>query len=385
MNRNSNKPSVLFAMRYPNDIGYVWNTIARTRDLAASHLKQIANCFVGYPELKPNPAYTPEHLVPVALDCYDNSSSNLQLLDAFIRQHNVCVVVFMSALPTTLNMPFFHRLGVRTINTENDGFDPEKSDPLIRRIIKYFMRRILKQQVHDLHLANAESQRQFLIRYALIPPERVRLIYDGIDCERFSPGDRQQACTQLGLDPQRWWVISVCQARPEKRVDMMIRIARRIIDARPDRNIGFIHVGDSPGPTLQKWRQLAADLNLGEHFLFAGAQADLVPYYRAASLMTHTAQHESFGLAIVEAMGCGLPVVAFAASGPRETIRSDTTGVLVELDDDEGFINAILQYLDDEGLRQQHGKSARDRACTFFDIERQGKEMASVISRCLSS
>jgi glycosyltransferase involved in cell wall biosynthesis len=382
MTQNPQNPSVLFAMRYPNDIGYVWNTIARSRDLAASHLKHLADCFVAYPELTPNPAYRTVHLAPVELDCYDTSSANLQLLDQFIRRHNVRVVVFMSALPTTLNMSFFHGLGVRTINTENDSFDHAKRDPLLRRLGKYVTRRILKRQIHDVHLANAESQRQFLLRYALIPPERMMLIHDGIDCDRFSPGDRLQACIQLGLNPQRQWVINVCQARPEKRMDLMIRIARRVIDARPGHDVGFIYVGD--GPCLPQWRQLAADLNLGDRFLFAGAQADLVPYYRAAHIMAHAARHESFGLAIVEAMSCGLPVVASAATGPRETVRSGETGFLVELDDDEGFTNAILRYMDDERLRVQHGRNARERARAFFNIERQGKEMAAAIAGLLS-
>ncbi|TCS38558.1 glycosyltransferase involved in cell wall biosynthesis [Paucimonas lemoignei] len=377
------KPGVLFAMRYPNDIGYVWNTIALSRDFAASHLIAEARCFIAHPELTPNPAYSPQNLQPVALDCYSKKAVDLESLERFIQVHNIRVIVFMSALPSTLDMGLFRRLGVRTINTENDSFDPAKRDSLLLHALKFCMRRVLKRQIHAYHLANAESQKDFLLRYALIPPNRVRVIYDGINCERYSPGGRQVACAQTGLDPERCWVISVSQARPEKRIDRMIRIARRVIDARPKANIGFVYVGASNSPIFSEWQALAAELKLGDRFLFAGAQNDLVPFYRAANLMAHTSELESFGLSIVEAMACGLPVVASAAAGPQETISHGQTGILVDLQDDDAFANAILHYLDNEALRERHGIMARERALALFNIERQAVEMAELISGLL--
>ena len=95
-------PGVLFTMRYPDDTGYVWNYIASVRDRAAEQLRGIATPYMAFPQLTGNPSYPLQHLTPVELDCYDNSPDGREAIDAFVRKHNIKVVVFMSALPSTV-------------------------------------------------------------------------------------------------------------------------------------------------------------------------------------------------------------------------------------------------------------------------------------------
>jgi glycosyltransferase involved in cell wall biosynthesis len=377
ISRQSNLPSVVFAMRYPDDTGFVWNTIARTRDLAASHLGSAARCFIAYPELSGSPAYQVQHLHPVALEFHDTSPEALIKLEKFIIMNSVRVVVFMSALPSTLNLAFFKRLGVATVNTENDGFNHNQKDRVHTRLMKYFLRNILKQQVHNMHLANAEAQFNFLLRYAHVPRARLALMRDAVDHERFIPGIREEACKFLKLDPSRIWLIGVAQARPEKRVDMIIRAVKSVIQARPDQNIGFIFVGE--GECASDWEQTAKELLLEDQIHFAGRQDDLVPYYQAATLMVHASRRESFGLAIVEAMSCELPVVATRSAGPNETVLDGTTGALVDTDDFEELVKSILRYVDDANLRETHGKAARGRVVSLYGMMRQGQDLAAHI------
>src|SRR5206468_574092 len=86
----------------------------------------------------------------------------------------------------------------------------------------------LLQHEHDMHLANANSQKAFLSSYALIPPSRLSLLTDGIDCRRFKPGDKTIARQQIGLAADTFWIICVAQTRPEKRLDYVIRAAKRV-------------------------------------------------------------------------------------------------------------------------------------------------------------
>lgn len=376
-------PGVLFAMRYPDDEGYVWNTITHGRDKAAIHLGDRARCFIAYPRLTGHPSCRLTHLAPVELDCYDTSDNGKAALAAFVRQHAIRVVVFMSALPSTLDMRFLRRLGVRTLNTENDSFDHRKHDPLPVNALKFTLRRMFRRQLHDLHLANARSQSDFLAHHAQIPASNLALLTDGVDCERFCPGDRQAVRRKLGLDPDRFWIVCVAQARTEKRLDMIIRAARHIAVARPEQTPGFFYIGDGDGPLPGELRRLAAELGLGDRFHFMGRQDDVVPYYQAADLMVHAAERESFGLAIVEAMASGLPVVASAAAGPSETVVHGETGTLVGLDDFDGFVRAILAYLDDGETRARHGANARRHAVRKYSIERYGRELADYIGRFL--
>ncbi|MDN4053753.1 glycosyltransferase family 4 protein [Massilia sp. YIM B02763] len=372
-------PGVLFTMRYPDDTGYVWNYIAGVRDRASSHLKDRAATYMAFPRLTGNPSYQPGHMTPVELDCYDNSAAGRAAIEAFVRAHDIKVMVFMSALPQTVCLDLLRRLGVRTINTEDDSYDPSRRDGLAKRGMKFLLRRVLGRQQHDLHLANSAAQQQFLLDYQLLPPGRVVLMKNSVDCARFCPGDQAAARAATGLDPDRFWLLAVAQARPEKRIDQLIRVVHAVAQARPQARIGFVYVGD--GPPVAAWKQLAEELGVADRCVFAGRRNDVLPYYRAADLMVHAAERESFGLAIVEAMACGIPVVASAAAGPRETIVDGQTGALVDLHDFEAFTQAVLRYVDDDSMTKMHGNNARAHVDRAYNVVRHGKEFAQHIAR----
>jgi len=368
-------------MRYPDDTGYVWNYIASVRDRTAEQLRGIATPYMAFPRLTGHPSYPLHHLIPVELDCYDDSPGGRAAIAAFVRKHNIKVVVFMSALPSTVCLSLLRGLGVSTLNTEDDSFDFNRRDGLAKRSVKFLMRRILLRQSHDLHLANSKAQQRFLLNYSLLPPDRVALMTNSIDCERFCPGDQAAARAQTGLDPDRFWILAVSQARSEKRVEALIQVMHEVVQARPAARIGFVYVGD--GKLVADWKRQAAALGLGDSVVFAGRQNDVVPYYRSADLMVHAAKFESFGLAIVEAMACGLPVVASAAAGPRETIVHGSTGELVDVDDFGAFTRAVLRYVDDPDMTKLQGREARAHVNAAYNIVRHGKDFAAHIQRFL--
>jgi glycosyltransferase involved in cell wall biosynthesis len=368
-------------MRYPDDTGYVWNYIASVRDRASAHLRDQATPYMAFPKLTGNPSYRPTQLAPVELDCYDNSAAGREAISRFVRAHRIKVMVFMSALPQTVCLDLLHRLGVTTLNTEDDSYDPSRRDGFAKRSVKYLVRRILGRQQHHLHLANSAAQYQFLLDYQLLPPKRVVLMKNSVDCSRFRPGDQLAARASTGLDPNRFWILAVSQARPEKRVEQIIRTVHTVAQARPETRLGFVYVGD--GPPVDDWKRLAAELGIADICVFAGRQNDVLPYYQAADLMVHAAERESFGLAIVEAMSCGLPVVASAAAGPRETIVDGQTGALVDLYDFEAFTQAVLRYVDNPAMTKMHGNNARVHVDTAYNVVRHGKDFAGHIARFL--
>lgn len=375
------KPGVVFTMRYPDDTGYVWNFTASVRDRASADLLDRAHVYMAFPKLTGNPSYQPKHLKPVELDCYDNSPAGRTAIERFVRTHNIKVMVFMSALSNTVCLDLLRRLGVRTLNTENDSFDPRRRDGLPKRSVKYLVRRVLRMQQHDLHLANSVAQHQFLLDYQKLPPDRVVLMKNSVDTIRFSPGDKAAAQAQTGLAPDRFWLLAVAQARPEKRVERLLEVVRDLIHTRPDRRIGFVYVGD--GPMLEEWKRKADALGIKDACVFAGRRNDVVPYYRSVDLLVHAAERESFGNAIVEAMACGIPVVASAAVGPKETIIDGETGAVIDLDDFGAFTRAVLHYIDDPAIARLHGLKARTHVAETYNVVRQSREFAEHIARFL--
>ena len=85
------------------------------------------------------------------LDFYDNTPQGRAAIEQFVRNYNVKVVVFMSAFSHTVCLDLLRRLGVRTLNTENNGFDPRRRDGALKKAAKYVVRRVLRLQQHDLH------------------------------------------------------------------------------------------------------------------------------------------------------------------------------------------------------------------------------------------
>lgn len=374
-------PGVLFTMRYPDDTGFVWNTIALSRERAGAVIKDQANCFIAYPELTGKPSFRHQSITPVEMNCYDMSPDEKAALANFIRRNRIKVIVFMSALPSTVDLRFLRRLGVKTLNTENDSFDHSKRNPLVKGAIKFVTKRLLGFQLHDVHLANAKSQYRFLSSYSHIPQSRLALLADAVDCDRFQPGDKKEARRRLGLQDEDFVVICVAQARLEKRIDFIIRAAKRLIESNPLRQITFLYVGD--GYYVDDFRQLVAELGLNNVFRFCGRQDNVAPFYQAADLMVHAAERESFGLAIVEGMACGLPVVACAAAGPAETIVHGQTGALVGIDDFDGFVAAIDDYIRNQAKVSEHAVHARERALANYSIAHYEKILARHIQRFL--
>jgi glycosyltransferase involved in cell wall biosynthesis len=244
---------------------------------------------------------------------------------------------------------------------------------------KYVLRTLLKWRLHDLYIPNATAQFEVLQRYAKLPRSRMELIADGVDTDYFTPGGCDDAFAGTSLDRGRLWVMTASQARPEKRVDFVIEAARRVRSARPNLNIGFFHVGG--GGCLATWRELASRVGLGSKYVFMEQKSDVLPYFRSASVFAHAAIRESFGLVIAEAMSCGLPVVATRSPGPQETIVDGHTGFVVEPDDLDGFVAALLTYIDNPELRKSHGTNGRERAVNLYSIQRQAREFADVLRR----
>lgn len=123
-------------------------------------------------------------------------------------------------------------------------------------------------------------------------------------------------------------LVTVNYLHPRKRVDLVLR-AVAALPAKLGR-LGLTVVGE--GPERPALEDLARELGLGERVRFAGfvPEASLPAYYRGAECYVHAAREESFGLSVIEAAYCGLPVVAVAEGGVVDNVRDGETGVIVE-------------------------------------------------------
>jgi glycosyltransferase involved in cell wall biosynthesis len=130
----------------------------------------------------------------------------------------------------------------------------------------------------------------------------------------------------------------------------------------------------------------AARLGLSDRFELLGfvEHRDLPATYRSADLLAAPSQYEGgLGMVYLEAMACGLPVIAAAAGGAREAIVPWETGVLLERGDVDDLCAAVRALLDDAGLRQRLGAAGRARVVSRFAIGRYAERVAAAYERAV--
>ena len=206
---------------------------------------------------------------------------------------------------------------------------------------------------------------------------RICTIPPGIDLSRFHPRDVDEARKQLDL-PDNPIVLFIGRVDPIKGIDTLIdafaRLRHRDWGNRPPKLVfigGTVHklangdevLGEDLAPVLDQARQRGIE----EDVIFRGAQPqDLLPmYYSAATVCVVTSLYESFGLVAVEAMACGIPVVATRVGGMKFTVEEDVSGLLVPSGDAQAIADALATVIQNRQLRSTLQVGARQAAIRF--------------------
>jgi L-malate glycosyltransferase len=175
-------------------------------------------------------------------------------------------------------------------------------------------------------------------------------------------------------------VMHVSNFRPVKRVDRVIDIFHLIQRQVPAR---LILIGDGPDRGAAEHR--AADLGLGGRVDFVGEQMDLVPWLSSANLLLLPSAQESFGLAALEAMACGVPVVASRVGGLPEIIEDGVTGFLRDKDDVEGMAVLGVDLLRDSALASRVGEAAAASVRRVYCLEKVVPQYEEYYAEVLNS
>lgn len=192
---------------------------------------------------------------------------------------------------------------------------------------------------------------------------RVRTIRNGILLARWPSIERaewRQRRESAGISAQAIVIGFIGRMVPVKRIDCIAEAARQVLPKY--RDVQFVLLGDGPlRPSLE--RETAA---LGDGFRFLGTRP-VAQWLPMLDVLLLPSESEGLPYSILEAMACGLPVIASSVGGIPEAVLDDKTGILIPPGDSAALASAIGRLIDDPDRRREFGVEARARAASHFD------------------
>ena len=214
----------------------------------------------------------------------------------------------------------------------------------------------------DAAVVSTQQERDDLVRLYGARPETIEVIPAGVDAEMFRPDSRFAARAALDLDGKRV-ILYVGRMEHLKGLDLLLGAFARLEETADAR---LLMVGGKldQDEELDRLKSIAVRLGIGDRVTFTGAvpQTELPTYYRAADVFVLPSYYESFGLAALEAMACGTPVVVSRVGGLKSFVRSGETGYLIPWHCPEPFAERIDMLLANPSLREAMGRAARAKA-----------------------
>ena len=197
-------------------------------------------------------------------------------------------------------------------------------------------------------VAVSEKIKEELIEIG-VPPERIRVIFNGVDLEEFSPGDSYRS--QWGLPEEATLAFFAGDIRtPRKNLDTVLYALVQVPE---------LHLVVAGRTESSPYPQLAANLEIEQRVHFLGYRRDVSEIMKAVDIFVFPSRYEPFGMVVSEAMASGLPVITAATTGAAEIVTPECGIVLPDSEDTNALAGTLKMLASDRQLRSQMGKAAR--------------------------
>jgi len=223
------------------------------------------------------------------------------------------------------------------------------------------------------------------VRERHVRARRFLTIYDGINCEAFSPGGGDAVRREFGIPADAPLVGIVGHIQGWKGQLLVVEAVAKARARHPELRclvVGGVHrMGADYGAQI---REFIAAQGLERHVILTGARRDVPACMDAMDVVIHSSTRpEPFGRVLIEAMALGKPLIAPNEGGPREIVVDGETGIRVTPRDAESLASAIIRLVDNPEERTAMGRAGRARVEAVFDIRHHVRAIESVFDDIL--
>jgi glycosyltransferase involved in cell wall biosynthesis len=230
-------------------------------------------------------------------------------------------------------------------------------------------------------LANSRAVQDFVVRTTGISPSRCKLIYNGIDLNRFQPGLQAKhegeiirLQEQLKIAGGNTVIGTIGRLTEQKDHDTFLRACHLLDNEAPDCH--FVIVGDGPEET--KLKALTKELGLDSQVTFTGRLHDVASVIPLFDIFVLSSRREGFANVILEAMALGKPVVATDVGGNAEAVVHGETGYIVPPESPVALCQALLSLIRNQEAARRMGTAGRKRAQHLYETSKMVEATAEV-------
>ena len=197
-----------------------------------------------------------------------------------------------------------------------------------------------------------------------VPEERIEVIHPGVDLERFSGLDKARCRKEIrdlhGLNEEDLVILFVGMNFEIKRLGLLIEAISRISEQEAhNRAVKLLVVGKGKETV---YGEMAREYGVGDRVIFAGVTREVEKYYIAADMFAMPSVYDTFGMAVLEAMAAGLPVIISQTVGARDLVHDGVEGFVLDDPPTVAQLTRRILFLSNAEHRLKMGHWARERA-----------------------
>lgn len=221
----------------------------------------------------------------------------------------------------------------------------------------------------DIVCSTSEIMRKTLLSYR----KDIKVIPFGVDTEIFKPENNLSQKDKIIIG-------TIKTLYPIYGIDKLIKAFHEVNKIIPEKNLELHIYGD--GPEKETYVELAGKLGISSKVRFYGwiSNSSVPSALNSLDIFANLSDFESFGVSVLEASACALPIIATRTGGLTEVVLDNESGFLVEKEDINEVIEKLILLVNDQGLRLRMGKKGRDFVIEKYDINKTTQMMLDTYS-----